>query len=231
VVANPILSVFFPTFAYLQQDRERLSRAFFRAASLIVRLGGLFALLAVIAAPEIFRLFLPDAWQPMRPVFQLMIAYTFLDPLYISARRLLLATGRPAAITRVSWLQLAVFVPAVLFAAGRFGIAGVAVAADLMVLAGVVLLFRATAEVVDFSQRTLWLWPAAAVAGITALAVAAAPLLAGIPDPWVLAVKLIAIPVLYAGFLYATEREQLLAGVRMIRSLLGKAPSGVLEGS
>jgi hypothetical protein len=58
------------------------------------------------------------------------------------------------------------------------------------------------------------------VAGITGLAVLSAPLLAGLPDGPVLAGKLILVPALYLGFLYAAEREQLLSGVRMIRSLL-----------
>jgi len=225
VVANPILSVFFPTFAYLQGDRTRLSRAFFRAASLIIRLGGLFSLVAVIAAPEVFRLFLPEAWLPMRPAFQLMIGYAFLDPLYQAAKRLLLATGRPADVTRVSWVQLAVFVPSVVIGAGYFGIEGVAVATDLMVFAGVILLFRATSRVVDYSPAALWRWPVAAVVGITGLALAAAPWLDELPDPWSLAAKLIAIPALYAGFLYAAERDQLLTGVRMIRGLVWKKPA------
>lgn len=227
LIANPILSVFFPTFAYLQGDRTRLSRAFFRACSLIVRFGGLLALLAAIAAPEVFRLFLPEAWQPMRPIFQVMIVYTFLDPLLLAVRRLLLATGRPAEINRAGWIQLAVFIPGVILGARLGGILGVALAADLMVLVGVVLLFRAARRVVDYSPVTLWLKPAIAVAGIAGLALAASPGLAGIPDPWTLAGKLILIPILYTGFLYTAEREQLLTGVRMIRGLLS---SGTFPG-
>ena len=229
VVANPVLSVFFPTFAYLQGDRTRLSRAFFRAASLIVRLGGLFALVAVIAAPEVFRLFLPEAWLPMRPVFQWMLAYTFFDPLQLAARRLLLATGRPGEVVRTGWFQLAVFVPAVVIGARGYGVEGVAVAADLMVLVGVFLLFRAASRVVDYSPSALWLWPVVAVVGITVLAVLAAPAMRGLADPWSLALKLTAVPALYAGFLYLVERDQLLTGVRMIRGLLGRTPSGGVE--
>jgi O-antigen/teichoic acid export membrane protein len=222
VIAAPILSVFFPTFAFLQNDRPRLSRAFFRAASLIVRFGGLLALVAAIAAPEVFRLFLPDAWQPMRPVFQLMIVYTFLDPLTLSVRRLLLATGRTKDINRACWVQLAIFLPAVVLGARWGGISGVALAADLMVLVGVVMLFGSARRVVDFAQGVLWLKPALAVAGITGLAVLLSPALAGYPDPWLLAGKLILVPILYTGFLYATEREQLLTGFQMIRSLSGR---------
>ena len=101
----------------------------------------------------------------MRPVFQLMIVYTFLDPLLLAVRRLLLATGQVSAINRAGWVQLAVFIPAVIAGARLYGIFGVALAADLMVLVGVVLLFRAARGVVDFSPAVLWLKPAVAVAG------------------------------------------------------------------
>jgi hypothetical protein len=94
-----------------------------------------------------------------------------------------------------------------------------------MVLLGVVLLFRAARRVVDYSPAILWLKPAVAVAGITGLAIAAAQRLDGVPDPWALAGKLILIPALYTGFLYAVEREQLLTGVRMIRGLIGRSPA------
>ena len=101
VVANPILSVFFPTFARLQQDRARLLRAFFRAASLMIRTGGLFSLLFVLTAPEFIPLLLGPQWLPMLLTFQLMIVYTFLDPLALSASNLLSATGQPQIVFRI----------------------------------------------------------------------------------------------------------------------------------
>ena len=94
VVATPIISVFFPTFAAIQDDRLKLSRAFFRATSLMIRAGAFFSLLIVLLAPEIFTLFLPDVWQPMLLTFQLMMVYTLLDPITLAPHRLLLATGR-----------------------------------------------------------------------------------------------------------------------------------------
>src|SRR5690606_28345597 len=75
-IANPVLSVFFPAFAQLQDDRERLSRAFFRPTSLMVRAGGLLSLIFVSVAPEFIRIFLGEKWIPMQLAFQLMIVYT-----------------------------------------------------------------------------------------------------------------------------------------------------------
>ena len=85
MVGNPILAVFRPTYARLQDDRQRLSRAFFRATSVIIRVGGLFSLIFILTAPEFIPLILGEQWLPMLLTFQLMIIYTFLDPVSLSA--------------------------------------------------------------------------------------------------------------------------------------------------
>ncbi len=58
---------------------------------------------------------------------------------------------------RVRLAQLALFVPAVIVAVHLFGILGAALAADLMVLAGLVVLARIARRHADFSLRKL-LW-------------------------------------------------------------------------
>jgi len=220
VIANPILSVFQPAFARLQDDRLRLSQAFFRSASLMTRTGGLFALLFTLTAPETFRLFLPERWLPMLPAFQWMILYSFLDPLASAAINLLLAAGRPGEVARIRLIQLASFVPAVIVLGGRGGITGVAIAADLMILIGTVLLYRKTRQVADYNSRSLWFWPTLTGGAIAAIVLAAGPLW----EEWglwlSLAGKLALIPLVYAGVLWLAEREQILRGVELIRSLL-----------
>lgn len=220
VVANPLLAVFFPTFAHVQADRTRLSRAFFRSTSLMVRIGALFSLGIILTAPEVFRLFLPPAWLPMQLTFQLMVLYTFLDPLAVAAQRLLTAAGLPALVTRTRAIQLLVFIPAVALGAALRGIEGVALAADLMVLVGAILLFRVTFRVVDYSPRALWFWPVIALVGLGALFLALQPRLDALGEPAALALKLVAIPALYAAVLWLFERRQLLAGLDMLRGLL-----------
>ncbi len=220
VVAGPILSVFFPAFALLQADRTRLSRAFFRSASLMVRTSALFSLLVILAAPEVFTLFLPGVWQPMRLTFQLMIVYTILDPLALAANRLMLATGHPKIVTRIRWLQLAVFIPAVIGGAAWLGIEGVALAADLMMLVGVLLLFRAARHVVDYSASALWRWPILASALVVGATLGLEQAFSGASPALILAVKMAAIPTLFGLVLFLTEREQLLTGMQMIWGLV-----------
>ena len=117
-------------------------RAFFRAASLMIRTGGLFSLLFVLTAPEFIPLLLGPQWLPMLLTFQLMIVYTFLDPLALSASNLLSATGQPQCVFALTRRAGHLFPTAVIIASRRWGIEGVAVAADLMALLGAILLFR-----------------------------------------------------------------------------------------
>lgn len=219
VVANPVLSVFFPTFAKLQDDRLRLSRAFFRVTSLMIRAGGLFSLVFILAAPEFITLFLGERWLPMLLTFQLMIVYTLLDPLVTAVNNLLAATGHPGAIARVRLLQAFVFIPAV-FALGLWlGIDGVAIAADLMMVAGGLMLFRYARRVVDFSLRTLWLWPLVALILGGGALLMLDPLWQQLRVEAVLVGKGIVATGVYGSVLWLMERKQLRLGWHMIWSL------------
>jgi len=215
VVANPILSVFFPTFAHLQADKLRLSRAFFRATSLMVRVGCLFSLIFILTAPEFIHL-LGEQWVPMQTTFQLMIVYTLFDPLSLAAQNLLAATGYPGSVLRIRIIQTIIFIPAVIILSFVGGIEGVALATDLMILVGAVLLFRETYRVTEYSSRALWFWPLASM-------VVTGGVVFGLTSFWAslnlwaaFLLKLILIPMLYGLLLLLTEREQLLTGWNML---------------
>lgn len=231
VVANPILLVFFPAFARLQDDRQRLSKAFFRATSLMLRAGGLFSLIVIFAAPEFILLFLGEKWLPMLLTFQLMIVYTLLDPINLGANNLLLATGRSVEAMRTRLWQAIIFLPGVCLLGLWLGIEGVALAADVMMLLGTLLFFRHARQVVDYSGRTMWLWPVIAMIVTGTLIALATPLWAVLPLLVSLTLKIVLIPIVYLGILWLTEREQLRAGRQMIwqivRPLLAdKLPAG-----
>jgi O-antigen/teichoic acid export membrane protein len=148
------------------------------------------------------------------------------------AGNLLMATGRPGDVTRARAMQLAVFVPAVIGLGHWYGIGGVAVAADLMVLVGVVLLFARTRHLVDYSVRVLWLWPIAALTLTMVGVLVLADLWGRLPLWGSLLGKSVFISLLYGSLLWLTEREQIRAGWQVIRRAvrpLGAAP-GFLEG-
>jgi O-antigen/teichoic acid export membrane protein len=155
-VAQPLQDVAFATFARLQHDRARLSKAYYRVSSLVVRVGFLFSLVLVLVAQEAVAILLGDRWLPMVLTFQLMIVYTLFDPLVVTSGRLVVALGYPQVMTRIRAVQLAIFVPLVLILARYFGIEGVAVAADAMLLGGLVLTFRKVREFVTFSMGRMF---------------------------------------------------------------------------
>jgi len=218
VVGVPILSVFYATFARLQTDRLRLSKAFFRATSLIVRVGFLFSLLFILTAPEFIQL-LGTQWLPMQMTFQLMVIYTLLDPLMMAAGRLLTAVGHPELAAKSRGIQLLIFVPIVILFSLWQGIVGVAIAADVMAVVGIFILFHHARKFVDFSIRTLFFWPT------VALVATAVPILLLTPtwqqlNPWLaLPAKLLLITLIYATILWLTEREQLMSNLKIIWNL------------
>jgi O-antigen/teichoic acid export membrane protein len=159
VFASPIERVFFPAYAKLQHDREQLSKAYERAGGLIVRTGFLFSLVFALIVPEFIRLVIGAKWLPMVLTFRLMIFYALLDPLFITSSDLITAVGQPRIMVKTRTFQLLVFVPALVTLSHRFGIEGVAVAVDLMMILGVILVLGQVGRFVDFSVYRMFFPP------------------------------------------------------------------------
>ncbi len=226
LLATSLVTVMTPVFARLQQEREALSKAFFRVMSLLVRVGLFSGGLIFLWTPEFVHYLLGAKWDPMIPTLQLMVVYMVLDPLLIVANNLLYAVGKPHVVARTRLLQLAFFVPAVLLGAWAWGINGVALAAAAMLLVGLVALYRPTRGEVTFSLWRMVGWPLAA----TVLGLGMVGLLLGgtalfTPQPWSgMLVKggvFGGIFVLMVGLL---EREQALEMARALYTTLTRAP-------
>ncbi len=215
IIAAPILSVFFSTFARLQADKKRLSIAFFRSTSLMIRAGFLFSLLFILTVSQFVTL-LGSKWEPMILVLQLMLVYTLLDPLATGANSLLIAVSKPELVLRVRAIQLVIFVPMVIALGWWQGIAGVAVAANMMVFLGMMMLFHYARRFVDFSVKVLWLWPSVAVL----VTITAVSLLNPLWTNWniwlIIVTKLLLITFLYLGILWVSEKEELTTGWQLI---------------
>jgi O-antigen/teichoic acid export membrane protein len=216
VVAQPLQDVFFSTYARLQDDRLRLSKAYYRVNSLVVRAGFILSLGFVLVAREFVQILLGPQWLPMVPTFQLMLVYCLLDPLVVTAGRLSMAVGQPQILTRIKALQLVFFVPAVIVSAHFFGIEGVAVAADIMVVLGASLIMHRMRIFVDFSLRRMFAVPlfAAVVAGISGIVV---PHIWGLQAAWsLLLVKGATASVVYLAISWLLERDEYLQAIRFV---------------
>jgi O-antigen/teichoic acid export membrane protein len=216
VLANPLVTVFTPVFARLQNDRLRLSQAFFRSAYIILRSGFLVAGAFGLVMPEFIHYVIGDKWLPMLWTFRLMLIYTVLDPILLLVGGLLLAVGRPRDLRNATVAQTVFFIPAVILGAYLWGINGVALAADGMLLIGAVRLYRPLRQVVDFSFSRLVAWPALALAVAWGGGFLAEVFAWGAPIQ-ALALKLGIFGLLFGGFLLGVERADLLAGMQELR--------------
>ncbi len=142
-----------------------------------MRSGFLLGGLLVLVAPEFTRLALGERWLPMVPAFRLMAVFTLLDPIRVTVSSLFVAVGRPEQVVRARLAQLAVMVVG-LFALGpRWGITGVALVVDGVLLLGLGWLLGRARGHVDFSARRLFGAPAVALLAGTVAALGAAWLL------------------------------------------------------
>jgi PST family polysaccharide transporter len=167
VVSDPVVQVLFPAFAEAQHDQLRLSRAYFRASCLVVRVGFLLAGCLVLSASALVPLMLGGRWTPMTSAFQLMVVYALLIPLMSVTGNLVNAVGHPELTTRTRAAQSIILVPAVIIGARWWSINGVALATDVVLLLGLLLLLRQSRRIVEVSFKSMLLLPTLALlAGI-----------------------------------------------------------------
>lgn len=226
VVAKPLQDVFFSTYARLQDDRLRLSKAYYRVNSLVVRIGFLFSLGFVLVAREFILIFLGEQWLPMVFAFQLMVVYTLFDPLVVTAGRLATAVGHPEILTKINAVQFVVFVPLVVILARYFGIEGVAIAADIMLFVGVALIMHQMRRFVDFSLRRMFGIPLLALVLAAGSALAVVRALDPQSDWLSMALKGGVATMVYSGVLLVLERSTYERALRLIRDLIGRPLEG-----
>lgn len=159
ILAMPVNSVAMGVYAELANDRLKLSQAFFRINALLLRAGFLLAGALALIAPEFIHLIIGDKWLPFLEAFRLMLIYTFLDPIKLTTGYLFVAAGVPEKVVRIRLVQLIILAAGLYLMGERWGIAGVALAVDLMLVVGITLLLREARQFVDISVRKLFQAP------------------------------------------------------------------------
>jgi O-antigen/teichoic acid export membrane protein len=126
-VTNVVGAVLLPSYAKIQTDSPRLSRAYLKSLRLISFLvvpvsTGLF-----ITGPEMVETLLGEKWLPMVSTFQILSLAALVKPLSATTSALFLSTGRPAYNLRAGLVVVAIMLPLIVLLMG-FGIEGVAFA-------------------------------------------------------------------------------------------------------
>ena len=212
ILAFPVNMVAGGTYAELKTDRRKLSQAFFRTNALLIRSGFLMGGLLIIVAPEFVRLALGEKWLPMVPAFRLMAVFTLLDPIRVTVSQVFVAVGQPERIIRVRLVQLAALLAGIFAFGQAYGIAGVAMVVNVVLLIGLIPLLHAAREHVDYSARRLFFAPTLAVVSGVTLAIGATETLCRMIHcgDWMTGmIKGSTFTLTFAGILLLLERQQI----------------------
>ena len=203
--ASPINQVVSGTYAALKGHPKRLSQAFFRVNAFLIRSGFFLAGLLFLLVPEFVHYVIGDKWLPMITPFRLMLVYTLLDPIKVSTGNIFIAVGRPEILTRARLWQLLVMLVGLFTLGPLWGIEGVALAVDIMLVFGIGLLFWQARPYVQFSVRAMFGAPLLALGGGLVLAWGLLTAFTGLTSWWVLTVKVLAFSGGYAVLLGLLE--------------------------
>jgi len=163
ILANPVYQVIGGTYAEVSHDRAQLSEAFERVNGMLIRSGFLLVGGIVLIAPEFVSIVLGEKWLPMVMTFRLMLPFTLFDPMKNTMDNLFVAVGKPEINVRIRIAQFSVMVIG-LFVFGRlWEIEGVALAIDLMMILGIILILSQAKKYVDFSLRKMFAIPMVAL--------------------------------------------------------------------
>ncbi len=163
-LAAPVNTVADGTYAELKGDRANLSLAFMRSNALMVRTGFYMSALLSLMAPEFILIIMGARWLPILSAFRLMLIFTLFDPMKQTIASLFNAVGQPMTVVKVRSFQLVVMIAGMYLMGNGMGIAGVALAVDVMLVLGIGIVLHLARKYVDFSLKDLFLTPLLAVA-------------------------------------------------------------------
>ncbi len=225
VITVPLVQVVSGTYAELLPHRQRLSIAFSWVNMLMTRANFWIAALLWLVAPEFIRLFLGSNWLPMLDAFRLMLIYTMFDPIKTMIGSLLILADASPRVIRARLIQLGVLIAGLLTLGPQLGIAGVALAVNIMLVTGMIILYAEARRFVDFSLRQALAVPTLSLGlGLFAVQQTLAFMdVAG--NDWLTSfIKGGVFSLVYVGVLVAAERKQLRHVCRYTLTVLRKQP-------
>ncbi|MFH1502694.1 MAG: oligosaccharide flippase family protein [Candidatus Eisenbacteria bacterium] len=186
-------TVLFPAYSSLGEDRGKQGELYFRACSYMAAAGVLYALgLATFGGPFLTAMYV-DKWAAAVVPLSILGVLSFFKAQGGLLGDLLVATGHPTEFRRITLLQVVLAAAGVLFAAVRWGLAGVAVTMTAAAAVATVFGWRAVARVLGVGgapfarafggplfAAVVSLWPARWLAGVAADAGGLAPVVAGV---------------------------------------------------
>lgn len=152
-----ISKVAFPVYARLQESRAQLSKAYSLTLSTILLLTVPLSLLSILIIREMVLLLIGEKWLPMVPMFQLLVLYMLLRPVFDDSGAMLVAIGKPRIFNTTQLIQSAVMFVLTTILVYYFGGAGASLGVGMVMLVGVGYQYRKLLNFIDidFAKVTI----------------------------------------------------------------------------
>lgn len=226
LLASPLNPIAAATYAELKGAPRKLSLAFTQVNLLLIRTGFFLGGWLAVIAPEFVLIVAGAEWLPMVNTFRLMLAFTLLNPLKQTIAGLFGAVGKPEIGVRVQIAQLIVMAAGLFLFGLPMGIEGVALAVDLMMGVGIILLLYQARQFVDFSARKMFVVPILAlILGAGAAWLGPEIFLATAPVFTRAVIKTVIFASLFAGILVLFELRDLKNLLKFLRQAVLPAAS------
>jgi O-antigen/teichoic acid export membrane protein len=172
-IVMPVRRALFPSLSRLLEHPDALARTFLGSLAAIAALCFPLGLGMAAVAADFVAVVLGPQWASAVPIIRVLALFGVLAALSGTAEVLLMATGRTRLAAAQAWLQLAVLVPALFWAASLWGAQGAAVARTGVALAFVpLMLFLVAVRCgVSMARQLHALWRPAVAGGVMYVAV------------------------------------------------------------
>lgn len=124
-------NVLFPSYAKMQDDKGRLTRAYLLSTRLVILIIMPVAVGLAVTAPILVPVLLGKQWAPMIPIWQLFSLYGLTRPISTNSAPLFSAVGQPRRNLTASLVLLGIMVPLLLILVGPYQAIGAAIAVSL----------------------------------------------------------------------------------------------------
>jgi O-antigen/teichoic acid export membrane protein len=174
MMSNAIFGqVLFPSYARMQDDKARLTRAYLKSTKMVFLVTVPISLGLLVTAPLLVEVALGAKWLPMVPVWQVFCVYGLTRPVSTNASPLFLAVGKPRNNVIAGLLLIGVMIPLVVLLIEPYGIVGAAVGVSLAhIIAMLFNVYQAERILPGSGIRTILDWmPFLAAGGVMSLGI------------------------------------------------------------